>query len=618
MSYLVLARKWRPQSLADMVGQQHIARVLTNAIQSERIAHCYLFTGVRGVGKTSAARILAKALNCVDGPTPSPCNECPRCREIADARSLDVYEIDGASNRGIDEVRQIIENVRYQPAAARFKVYIIDEVHQVTRDAFNALLKTLEEPPPFAKFILATTEVHRLPETILSRCQRFDFRRIGVQDIHERLRQIAEAEGLHITDGALTLLSRAAQGSMRDAQSLLEQVLSFADPEADGAVDEPLLRDILGVAERRVLYEISAAIIAGNAAACLDLVAEVATHGVDLAALSRELVEHFRNLLVLRLMDARTAAPGAGSEAGSRRLMDLTAEEMALLREQARDIDPETLINFYRFVVQGDDIVSRSPYPRFDLEVSLVRVATLPRTVNITDAIDELRRLERKLDAGARDQPGAVERGQGSMGVDMRPGRAAFREEAPRPAVAPSRDAMPPQAAAPVQDTAPARSEAPPLHAEAPPVPGKEPHGGVLNPATPPNRSTGEDFTPAPPPTDEPAEPTPAGWNGFVEFVNGEKPMLGSSLQQARLLELSGDNVRLGLEEGFHLRYLADSETMTLLEGFLARFFKRPMTVAVVADPGGQGGTETASDGDDDGTVDIVDEALRIFGGSVK
>ena len=265
MSYLVLARKWRPQGFADMVGQPHIARVLTNAINRGRIAHCYLFTGVRGVGKTSAARILAKSLNCAEGPTPVPCNECVRCREINEARSIDVHEIDGASNRGIDEVRQIIENVRYQPAAARFKVYIIDEVHQVTRDAFNALLKTLEEPPAFAKFILATTEVHRLPETILSRCQRFDFRRIEVRDIRERLRRIADAEGLRITDGALTLLSRAAQGSMRDAQSLLEQVLSFVEPAEDrGAVDEPLLRDVLGVAERRVLHEISAAVIAGT------------------------------------------------------------------------------------------------------------------------------------------------------------------------------------------------------------------------------------------------------------------------------------------------------------------------------------------------------------------
>ena len=402
MSYLVLARKWRPQGFSDMVGQQHIARVLTNAIESGRIAHCYLFTGVRGVGKTSAARILAKALNCERGPTPTPCNECARCSEINDARSIDVYEIDGASNRGIDEVRQIIENVRYQPAAARFKVYIIDEVHQVTKDAFNALLKTLEEPPPFAKFILATTEVHRLPETILSRCQRFDFRRIGVQDIHERLRRIAEVEGLNITEGALTLISRAAQGSMRDAQSLLEQVLSFAGPaDEGGTVDEALLRDILGVAERRVLYEISSAVLAGDAAACLRLVAEVADDGVDLAALSRELVEHFRNLLVVRLMEG-TAGPGAvaGNDTGSRRLMDLTGEEIALLRDQVGSVDAEALMGYYRFIVQGDEMVARSPYPRFDLEASLVRVATLPRTVNIAGAIEELQRLERKLEEG--------------------------------------------------------------------------------------------------------------------------------------------------------------------------------------------------------------------------
>ena len=353
MSYLVLARKWRPQSFADMVGQPHIARVLTNAINRGRIAHCYLFTGVRGVGKTSAARILAKSLNCAEGPTPVPCNECVRCREINEARSIDVYEIDGASNRGIDEVRQIIENVRYRPAAARFKVYIIDEVHQVTKDAFNALLKTLEEPPAFAKFILATTEVHRLPETILSRCQRFDFRRIEVRDIRERLRRIADAEDLRITDGALTLLSRAAQGSMRDAQSLLEQVLSFVDPAEDGgAVDEPLLRDVLGVAERRVLHEISAAVIAGDAAACLQRVAEAAACGVDLAALSRELVEHFRNLLVARLTEGKAEADAG---AWSRRLMDLTDEEVSRLRDQAASVDPETLMGYYRFVVQGDE-----------------------------------------------------------------------------------------------------------------------------------------------------------------------------------------------------------------------------------------------------------------------
>src|SRR4029077_18338397 len=298
MSYLVLARKWRPQSFEDIAGQAHIARTLQNAIRTNRIAHAYLFTGVRGVGKTTAARILAKALNCEKGPTPNPCNQCSHCEEITNGTSLDVLEIDGASNRGIDEIRQIIENVRYHPAKCRFKIYIIDEVHQVTKDAFNALLKTLEEPPSFVKFILATTEPHRLPETILSRCQRYDFRRISLKEIVHGLEEIAKKEGLNITEGALVLLAREADGSMRDAQSLLEQVLACAAPEgtkgAPSSVDEVSLQDILGLAERKVLYEISNAVIRGDAKRCIELVAEVVVQGCDVCRLSRDLVEHFR------------------------------------------------------------------------------------------------------------------------------------------------------------------------------------------------------------------------------------------------------------------------------------------------------------------------------------
>ena len=549
MSYLVLARKWRPQGFADMVGQPHIARVLTNAINRGRIAHCYLFTGVRGVGKTSAARILAKSLNCAEGPTPVPCNECVRCREINEARSIDVHEIDGASNRGIDEVRQIIENVRYQPAAARFKVYIIDEVHQVTRDAFNALLKTLEEPPAFAKFILATTEVHRLPETILSRCQRFDFRRIEVRDIRERLRRIADAEGLRITDGALTLLSRAAQGSMRDAQSLLEQVLSFVEPAEDReAVDEPLLRDVLGVAERRVLHEISAAVIAGDAAACLQRVAEAAACGVDLAALSRDLVEHFRNLLVARLTEGKAEADAG---AWSRRLMDLTDEEVSRLREQVASVDPETLMGYYRFVVQGDEAVSRSPYPRFDMEASLVRVATLPRTVNVVDAIEQLRRLERKLE-------------------------------------------------------------------EAVPVRGEGADPGQAKPAP---AAQGGQGRPAPP------EPRVDHWSGFMDVVSREQPGLAALLKQGRVLELSAAGLKLGMEDPTHLDYFRESGNAGLLKGFLEDFFEREMAVTVVPASGGEQGSgasrnpdgpEAPPTPDRESPEDIVDEALRIFGGTLK
>ena len=573
MSYLVLARKWRPQGFPDMVGQQHIARVLTNAIESERIAHCYLFTGVRGVGKTSAARILAKALNCQDGPTPTPCNECARCSEINDARSIDVYEIDGASNRGIDEVRQIIENVRYQPAAARFKVYIIDEVHQVTKDAFNALLKTLEEPPPFAKFILATTEVHRLPETILSRCQRFDFRRIGVQDIHGRLRRVAEVEGLNITEGALTLISRAAQGSMRDAQSLLEQVLSFAGPaEEGGAVDEALLRDILGVAERRVLYEISSAVLAGDAAACLRLV-----------------VEHFRNLLVVRLMEG-TAGPGAvaGDDKGSRRLMDLTGEEIALLRDQVGSVDAEALMGYYRFIVQGDEMVARSPYPRFDLEASLVRVATLPRTVNIAGAIEELQRLERKLEGAAE-----------ARAVRASDELAAHPQATPQPQAAPVRDLEPVEE--PPSDRE-AKPEYVPLEPEL-----AAPEPDALVPDAPFPQVETESEAP---------EPDPAGWDRFLAFVAGEDRLLATYLEQGRLLEISGAAVRLELQ-GLYRSHVEKKENLAVLEDYLERFFKRKMAVTMDSSAREGNAGVPPRPGDESG-ADIIDETLRIFGGTVK
>jgi DNA polymerase-3 subunit gamma/tau len=398
MSYLVIARKWRPQSFGDIVGQEHITRTLSNAIRSNRIAHAYLFTGVRGVGKTTAARILAKALNCEKGPTPNPCNQCSFCEQITSGSCLDVLEIDGASNRGIDEIRQIIENVRYQPAQCRFKIYVIDEVHQVTKDAFNALLKTLEEPPPAVKFILATTEPHRLPETILSRCQRYDFRRIALREIVRRLDEISRQEGLNITPGALVLLAREADGSMRDAQSLLEQVLACvesADRERDEtAVDERLLEEILGLGGRQVLYDLSHAVVQGNARRCLDLIAKVVVEGRDLGRLSRDLVEHFRNLLVARLVQPDAKEIDA---AGKGQLLDLPDQEIEDLRAQVADLSMETLLDYFDFMAAGDEEVNRSANPRFALETFLVRLATLPKTLPVTQLIERLEKLEKKL-----------------------------------------------------------------------------------------------------------------------------------------------------------------------------------------------------------------------------
>ena len=398
MSYLVLARKWRPQCFDDIAGQEHITRTLSNAIRSNRIAHAYLFTGVRGVGKTTAARILAKALNCEKGPTPNPCNQCSFCAEITSGNCIDVLEIDGASNRGIDEIRQIIENVRYQPAQCRFKIYVIDEVHQVTRDAFNALLKTLEEPPSSVKFILATTEPHRLPETILSRCQRYDFRRITLREIVRRLDEISQQEGLKITKGALVLLAREADGSMRDAQSLLEQVLACVEPGSkshdETAVDERLLEEILGLAERQVLYELSNAVIQGNAQRCIELIAKVVVEGRDLGRLSRDLVEHFRNLLVVRLAKADAKEVEAF---GKGQLLDLPDQEIEDLRTQVADLSTEALLDYFDFMAAGDEEVNRSSNPRFPLETVLVRLATLPKTLPITQLLERLEKLEKKL-----------------------------------------------------------------------------------------------------------------------------------------------------------------------------------------------------------------------------
>jgi len=555
MSYLVLARKWRPRGFDEVVGQRHVARVLTNSIASGRIAHCYLFTGVRGVGKTSAARILAKALNCEKGPTSVPCDACSHCTEIGEGRAIDVYEIDGASNRGIDEVRQIIENVRYQPANGRFKIYIIDEVHQVTKDAFNALLKTLEEPPPFVKFILATTEVHRLPETILSRCQRFDFRRISVHDIHERLRHISDAEGLSITGGALMLISRAAQGSMRDAQSLLEQVLSFvvtgSSEDAGGIVDESLLLDVLGVAERQVLHEISRGVLQGEPHRCLEMIAQVADKGVDLTGLSRELVEHFRNLLVVGVLREREVSSVPAQESDEV-FFDLTEEELETLQEQVVGVPVQTLTQYYRLRAQDDEIVARSAYPRFDLEVSLVRLATMAHSVSVGDALERLERVQKEL---------------------VRLGSPASGATTGSTAKTPARDA--------------------PVEADA-------------------------TFPVAPVP-DTLSDEISKDWPGFVSFVSEQKKFLAAYLQQAQPSEVSTTDLKIGIADRAHMRYLQDNENFSVLKAFAQRFFSPTIVVTLhaITDPGA-GDDATPLDVGESDTDELVREALRIFGGSLK
>ncbi len=370
MSYQVLARKWRPQTFGEVVGQGAAAETLKNAISQNRIAHAYLFAGARGVGKTTTARILAKALNCQGGPSVNPCNECASCREVTSGQSIDVLEIDAASNRGIDEIRELRESVRYAAARDRYKVFIIDEVHMLTTEAFNALLKTLEEPPPHVVFILATTELHKVPGTILSRCQHFNFRAISYREILQRLAFIASQEQVQIGERALSAIARASEGSLRDAQSLLDQVISLCGQE----VDDEQVRDLLGIIPQQLLEGFTDAVIARDSKQILLLVDRLMTRGKSPQQLVRELLGHFRNLLVVKI---------AGKDS---QLVAAPADDMERLEAFSTKLSEEDLTRFFQILVATDGELRWSSHPRLHLEMGLIRIVQAKRLV----AMEEL------------------------------------------------------------------------------------------------------------------------------------------------------------------------------------------------------------------------------------
>src|SRR4030067_3500260 len=297
MSYLGLARKWKPQGFDDLIGQEPIIRILKNSIDQEKIAHAYLFSGPRGVGKTSMARILAKALNCKDGPTANPCGQCPSCLSVTDGSSMDVMEIDGASNNSVNDIRDLRERVKYAPSGGRYKVYIIDESHMLSDAAFNALLKTLEKPPPHVVFVLATTAPKKIPSTVLSRCRHLPFRRIPSQEIKERLKKISQAEGINVSGTALELIARAADGSLRDSLTILDQLSSFSSDINDSDV-----KDLLGITDFSLLSQISVALIEGKREEILKIIEELAERGTDIRSFIKELVHFFRDLLIARVI----------------------------------------------------------------------------------------------------------------------------------------------------------------------------------------------------------------------------------------------------------------------------------------------------------------------------
>ena len=417
MSYLVLARKWRPQTFADLIGQEHVSRTLQNAIGSGRVAHAFLFTGARGVGKTSAARILAKALNCEAGPAAEPCNICSLCSEITDGNSVDVFEIDGASNTSVDDVRELRETVKYLPSRARRKIFIIDEVHMLSTSAFNALLKTLEEPPPHVTFIFATTEPHKVPITILSRCQRFDFRRIPLPLLVGRLRHIVDQEGVTISDAALAMIARKGDGSMRDSLSTLDQVLAFCGER----VDDAEVVNLLGVVDRRLLLESSRAVLARDSRAALEIVRQVDAFGYGMRPFCQELVGHFRNLTIIRAV------------ADPAELLDLAQPELEEIELQARDVPLADLQRHLAILMKAEGELAHATFPRLVLEMALLRMASLAPAVPVEELLERLKSLEGRLTGGGGAVPAPRTREpQRSPAADVLPSPARLAAPAER------------------------------------------------------------------------------------------------------------------------------------------------------------------------------------------
>ncbi len=383
MSYLVLARKYRPQTFDEVIKQNHVTQTLTNAIKSRRVAHAILFTGPRGTGKTTVARILAKAMNCKEGPTPMPCNTCRSCREITSGNAVDVFEIDGASNNGVEQIRSLRENINYMPAHSPNKIYIIDEVHMLSISAFNALLKTLEEPPSHVMFIFATTEPHKIPVTILSRCQRHDFKLIDIESISNHMKDLCSKEHIDITEESLMLIAREAGGSIRDALSLLDQIMACSE----GTISYKNILDILGVADRKIIFDISNAILRKDIPEALNVVDEIYDRGYEMKKFYADIIEHFRNLLVVKM----------GKNIS--KLINLPSHEIDLMQDQVQDISESYLNQIFDLLFKEEASIRLSAQPKLALEIAFIRLSQIKPALPIDLLIEKLDDLKKNLPA---------------------------------------------------------------------------------------------------------------------------------------------------------------------------------------------------------------------------
>jgi DNA polymerase-3 subunit gamma/tau len=531
MDYQVSARKYRPGTFDDVIGQPHVVQTLVNAMTTKRIAQAYLFSGTRGVGKTTVARILAKALNCEQGPTGMPCGICVNCMEIAQGHSVDVIEIDGASNTSVDDVREIRENVKFTPFKGAYRVYIIDEVHMLSNSAFNALLKTLEEPPPHVVFIFATTEIHKIPATILSRCQHYNFRRIAKTEIIARLRHVAEQDGIKLEERSLAALARASEGSMRDGLSLLDQAVAFGGK----SIDHAELETLLGAVPQELLRSLIQAIISQDSAAALRTLSQLIEGGHDLRAYCADVVEYLRNLLVVSVT-ASQEWPA---------LIGASADDLAQLAADKGSLTPEHIQQLFALFTQAEDALRFSAHPRFVLETAAVKAT----------------RLLRK-EAVAPEQPARA----ASSGPTQ---TAAVRSETP--------PTSRPVGAAPK----PFRSTAPPAAAPAlRPAPG----GAAAKTIQPPSSEPATRPAGAPTTGTRTPQAVTLDWERLQEEVGHSFPNIAPFLEMGRLVAIEGTAVTIGFGKQATVAraMLEKSDNIHALTSLCERMSGQPVRVRVV------------------------------------
>ena len=557
MSYLVLARKSRPQNFAQVVGQQAVVRTLQNALTQQRVAHALLFSGVRGTGKTTLARIMAKALNCEQGPASEPCNQCRSCRQITEGASVDLQEVDGASNRGIQEIRELKEKIRFLPTSSRYKIIIIDEVHMLTTEAFNALLKTLEEPPAHVFFMFATTEPHKVPLTILSRCQRYELKRLGHQELVAHFNRLAAEDGVEVEPEAMDMIVREAAGSVRDGLSLLDQIFSYCGRQ----VSATEVVDVLGLVSHRLLAELGTALINGDLDTVYRLLEDLYRHGTDIRRFGNDLLAWFRGLIVCKV--SRKPAD----------LLAVTDEELQVLQSVAAGQSMDTLTAMLHLLVEGVEKVASAQHPRLAFELACIEAARFGDVVEVAQLID---RFDRML-AGA-PEPSAPASNKARVSLPS-----------PEPAREPAQPDRPPVATALSQAERPAAARAaemaPPLDrgktvpfpepAPAPPPPLPPSPADPQSPAQQESRRLEPEAPAVVPSSGSFAQrKVRQHWDTFLKYVHERQRWMAAALQLASTARQQGDALVIRFEDAADCRMLQQREHLLTLTEYVLDFFQ--------------------------------------------